>query len=227
MVKKKARIYFQDIGVVIHFLIMLVALVVGVIYFDTMMALVFVAGWVSYIVQEHLVHRFVFHAPAPKNQFWFNVLYRLHYGHHDQIHNVHLLFTPLWFSLALGVVNLAVVSLFLPLPYAIVFVYGGGVASYLLFEWMHLLSHFRSPDRGALTLWVTRRHARHHYIDYHNWYTVSLGGQWIDKIFGSSPKYSEKVDNLRTCGLEPDDDRFIVARLYFGSDTTLGKAGFT
>lgn len=225
MTKKLVATYFQDIGVVIHVLIMTAAICVGVVYHDSWMVLAFVGGWISYVVQEHLVHRFVFHAPAPKSQFWFNALYRLHYGHHDQIHNVHLLFTPLWFSLALGLANIAVMALILPLPHAIVFVYGGGVASYLVFEWMHLLSHFNAPERGRVALYVTRRHARHHYIDHHNWYTVSPGGQWVDKALGSSPEHPEKVSNVRTCGLAPDDPRFVAARAHFGRDSTLREVG--
>jgi len=221
MTKRLLQIYFHDIGVVVHFVIVLGALAVGARYYDQWMIVAFVAGWISYVIQEHLVHRYIFHAPAPKNQFWFNALYRLHYGHHDQIHNVHLLFTPLWFSLGLGLVNIAVMALILPLPHAIVFVYGGGVASYLLFEWMHLISHFNAPNRGKIAMWVTRRHARHHFIDHENWFTVSPGGQWVDQALGASPESPQKIDNVRTCGLEPDDPRLAVARAAYDKDITL------
>ena len=184
-----------------------------------------IGGWFSYLVQEHLVHRFIFHAPAPSNQFWFNALYRLHYGHHDQIHNVRLLFTPLWFSLGLGFANITVVALVLPLPYAIVFVYGGGVAAYLLFEWMHLLSHFRFGNGRPIALWVTRRHAQHHFIDYHSWFTVSPGGNLVDSALGAVPAERVKVPNVRTCGLDENDARLIASRARFGTDNTLATVG--
>ena len=45
----------------------------------------FAMGWSIYVVEEYLVHRFIFHAPAPQRQFLFDLLYRLHYGHHDQV----------------------------------------------------------------------------------------------------------------------------------------------
>lgn len=225
MTKRLLQTYLQDPGVYIHFMILGAALIVGVLNYDHWMLAAFVGGWISYVVQEHLVHRYIFHAPAPKNQFWFNALYRLHYGHHDQVHNVHLLFTPLWFSIGLGIANIAVMALFLPLPHAIVFVYGGGVMSYLVFEWMHLLSHFNAPNRGPVALWVTRRHARHHFIDYENWFTVSPGGQWVDQALGASPDHPEKAPNVRTCGLEPDDPRLIQARVQFGSDMSLRGVG--
>lgn len=225
MTRKLFETYVRDPGVWVHMAIVVTATFVGAYHYDHWMPVVFVGGWISYVVQEHLVHRFVFHAPAPQNPFWFRALYRLHYGHHDQIHNLHLLFTPLWFSLGLGVLNLAVMSIFLPLPHAIVFVYGGGVASYLLFEWMHLLSHFNAPDRGRLALWVTRRHARHHFIDHHKWFTVSPGGQWVDKVLGASPENPSKQENVRTCGLDENDPRLVAARAHFRRDDSLRKVG--
>ena len=71
----------------------------------TSRAWLFVLGWGLYLVEEHLIHRFVFHAPAPRRQFLFDLLYRLHYGHHDQERNRHLLFTPLWFALPMALVT--------------------------------------------------------------------------------------------------------------------------
>ena len=66
----------------------------------------FALGWGLYLLEEHLIHRFVFHAPAPQNQFLFDLLYRLHYGHHDQQRSRHLLFTPLWFALPIALVTI-------------------------------------------------------------------------------------------------------------------------
>ena len=74
----------------------------------------FAIGWASYVVQEHLVHRYLFHAPAPRAQWLVNLLHRMRYGRHDRPRHKHLLFTPLWCSLSIGIVNIAVVSLFLP-----------------------------------------------------------------------------------------------------------------
>ena len=136
-------------------------------------------GWGLYLLEEHLIHRFVFHAPAPRNQFLFDLLYRLHYGHHDQQRSRHLLFTPLWFALPIALVTVAALTLVLPVKSALIAVLGGSVPGYLVFEWLHLTSHFRM-DKGRLGRYVTRRHAKHHNIDYHHWYTVSPGGQLVD-----------------------------------------------
>ena len=40
-------------------------------------------GILAQMLNEYSTHRFLFHWPAPRSQFWFDVLYRVHYGHHD------------------------------------------------------------------------------------------------------------------------------------------------
>lgn len=178
-------------------------------------------GWVLYLAQEHLVHRFIFHAPAPRTQRWFDLLYRLHYGHHDQVWNRHLLFTPLWFAGPLAVANTLALASVLPWNQAAIAVLAGGVPAYLLFEWIHLTSHFRASSKGRLARYVTRRHGQHHFIDHTNWYTVSPGGQLFDKALGADPSEPRVVANPRTCGLVPDDPRLVLSRRRFGLDRSL------
>jgi hypothetical protein len=78
-------------------------------------------------------------------------------------------------------------------------------------------------NKGRLGRYVTRRHARHHYIDHHNWYTVSPGGQLVDAAFGSSPSTYAVVSNVRTCGLDPNDPRLVRSRARFGVDASLAN----
>src|SRR6187200_2328365 len=96
----------------------------------------FALGWSLYVLEEYLIHRFIFHAPAPRQQFLFDLLYRLHYGHHDQVRNKHLLFTPLWFALPMSLLTVGILWLVLPLSDAVIAVLGGGVCAYLMFEWL-------------------------------------------------------------------------------------------
>ena len=177
-------------------------------------------GWGLYLLEEHLIHRFLFHAPPPQRQFLFDLLYRLHYGHHDQVRNRHLLFTPLWFGLAITALTIGALVFVLPVLDTLIAILGGSVCAYLLFEWLHLASHVRMA-KGRLTRAITRRHAKHHYIDHHHWYTVSPGGQLVDKALGSNPASYAVVPNVRTCGLDPDDPRLVRSRARFGLDASL------
>jgi hypothetical protein len=221
--KKKLRIYVADVTVQVMAPLAAIGLWFAIRRGDLVAPGLFALGWGIYVVEEYLVHRFIFHAPAPRRQFLFDALYRLHYGHHDQIANRQLLFTPLWFALALTSLNFAVVSILLPVKDTVIGVCGGGVCAYLLFEWMHLTAHFNASSKGRLGRYVTRRHSKHHFVDYGYWYTVSQGGQLVDRVCGSDPPRRKAVPNVRTCGLPEDDPRFLRSRVRFGLDKSLAN----
>jgi hypothetical protein len=214
------RLYAADPGIRVMGAIGAAGVVLTAVRSDRPVAWLFLLGWGLYLLEEHLIHRFVFHAPAPRQQFLFDLLYRLHYGHHDQVRNRHLLFTPLWFALPVTALTIAGLSLVLPAIDAVIAILGGSVCAYLVFEWLHLTSHVRM-SKGRLTRYITRRHARHHYVDHHHWFTVSPGGQLVDTALGSDPPNPAVVPNVHTCGLDPDDPRLVRSRLRFGSDTSL------
>jgi hypothetical protein len=218
--QKLLRIYIADSGIRVMVLVGAGGLALALTERKLYTVGLFALGWGLYLLEEHLIHRYIFHAPAPRNQFLFNALYRLHYGHHDQARNRDLLFTPLWFALPMALVTASLLAILLPAKHAAIAVLGGGVSGYLVFEWLHLLSHFRTP-KGRLGRYITRRHAKHHNIDYSNWYTVSPGGQIVDAALGSDPAQYSVVPNVLTCGLDPDDPRIAKSRIRFGLDESL------
>jgi hypothetical protein len=219
-VQKRLQIYAGDWGIRVMAVVAAVGLALAVRRGDLSALWLFALGWALYLVEEHLIHRFIFHAPAPQRQFLFDLLYRLHYGHHDQQRSRHLLFTPLWFALPMACVTVGLLSVVLPFEDALIAILSGGVIGYLFFEWLHLTSHFRM-EKGRLGRYVTRRHARHHNIDYDNWYTVSPGGQIVDKALGSDPARYHVVPNVLTCGLDPGDPRLVKSRRRYGLDASL------
>ena len=221
--QKLLRIYASDAAVRVMAVIAAGGVTLAIQQRDLAALGLFALGWGLYLLEEHLIHRFIFHAPAPKRQFLFDLLYRLHYGHHDQQRSRHLLFTPLWFALPLAVLDCAVMAIVLPGEDAVIAVCGGGVCAYLYFEWLHLTSHFKASSKGRLGRYITRRHARHHHIDYSSWYTVSPGGQLVDRALGSDPQHYSVVPRVRTCGLATDDPRLVKSRIRFGSDTSLAN----
>ena len=218
--QKLLRIYTGDVGIRVMVLVGAGGIALAMTQPGLYTLGLFALGWGLYLLEEHLIHRYIFHAPAPRNQFLFDALYRLHYGHHDQARNRDLLFTPLWFALPMALVTASALAILLPVKDAAIAVLGGGVSGYLFFEWLHLLSHFRTP-KGQLGRYITRRHAKHHNIDYSNWYTVSPGGQIVDAALGSDPAKYSVVPNVLTCGLDPDDPRIAKSRIRFGLDESL------
>ncbi len=221
--RKKLGIYFTDPAIPVMATLAAVGVSLAALRGGPIVLALIALGWGLYIVQEHLIHRFIFHAPAPRRQWLFDALYRLHYGHHDQAMNKHLLFTPLWFSLPMTLANVAVIAIVLPFDDAVIAALAGGVAAYLVFEWLHLTSHFRMSSKGRLGRYITRRHGKHHHVDYANWYTVSPGGQLVDQALGADPAEYHVVPNVRTCGLDPDDPRLLKSRTRFGFDASLAN----
>jgi hypothetical protein len=222
-IQKLLRIYSGDQGIRVMAVVAAGGLTLAIFRRDVSALWLFALGWGLYLVEEHVIHRFIFHAPAPRRQFLFDLLYRLHYGHHDQQRNRHLLFTPLWFALPMALITTALLSIVLPLQDALIAILAGGVCGYLVFEWLHLTSHFRMP-KGPLGRYITRRHAKHHNIDYRYWYTVSPGGQLVDAALGSDPSHYGVVPNVLTCGLDRDDPRFVKSRIRFGLDASLNNS---
>jgi len=219
---KLLRLYIDDSGVRVMAALTLVGLLLAVQQPALSTLAAFGAGWALYLVEEHLIHRFIFHMPAPKSQRLFDLVYRLHYGHHDQDRNRHLLFTPLWFSLPASAVTIAAVWLLIPLTQALILVLAGSGSAYLFFEWMHLISHAR-VTKGRLGRHVTRRHAKHHYIDYSQWFNLSPGGEVVDAALGADRAVPDTVSHVRTCGLDPDDPRLVRSRARFGLDASLAN----
>ena len=216
------RIYMADTGIRVMAVIAAGGVTLALMRHDLSALGLFAMGWGLYLLEEHLIHRFLFHAPAPKSQFLFDLLYRLHYGHHDQQRSRHLLFTPLWCALPIAAITVAALAMVLPLESTLIAVLGGSVCGYLVFEWLHLTSHFRMV-KGRLGRYITRRHAKHHNIDYRHWYTVSPGGQLVDSALGSDPAHYGVVPNVLTCGLDKDDPRFVRSRIRYGLDASLNN----
>jgi heme/copper-type cytochrome/quinol oxidase subunit 4 len=219
-VKRLVRVYTEDWGIRVMGVIAVGGVALAVRYADVSILPLIALGWALYVLEEYLVHRFIFHAPAPRSQFLFDLLYRLHYGHHDQQRSRDLLFTPLWFALPIALVTISGLLFVMPVTNALITVGAGSVPAYLWFEWLHLTSHFRM-SKGRLGRYVTRRHAKHHNIDYAYWYTVSPGGQLVDSALGSDPARYSVVPNVLTCGLDQNDPRLVKSRIRYGLDSSL------
>jgi hypothetical protein len=184
---------------------------------------------------EYFLHRHIFHLPPPKKQWQFDIMYQAHYGHHDFPTNVPLFFAPAWISLPVLMINFIVVWLIakvvspeyaLVIPSALVLV--GGVGTFLIYEWFHMTAHL--PVRKTwIERHVTGLHAQHHFRDFKRWFHVSPGGNAIDYLMGTAIDRNElmskqRIEFIKTLGLNPDDPRLIAARLRFAKKYQFDRA---
>lgn len=185
-------------------------------------------GIPAQMLNEYSLHRYLFHLPPPKRQAAFNLLYRLHYGHHDFPTNPDLIFAPLFlvvpvllvnFALVWGVLALAGAAWALGGAAAIVAV-GGGL-TFLAYEWFHTTAHM-PVRKTAIERHVTTLHNQHHFRDFTKWFHVTAGGEVIDRLMGTAIdrdvlKSAQRIEFIRTLGLQPDDPRLVAARARYAN----------
>ena len=186
-------------------------------------------GIMGQMMNEYSIHRYLFHWPAPQNQAWFDLLYRVHYGHHDFPNKPALFFVPVWFAVPVAFLNLVIAYLVLhlyglpdPLIGATTFTFCGGLTTFLFYEWFHMTAH-TNVKKMAVERYVTRLHGMHHFRNYKRWFHVNPGGEVIDRIMGTvipteQIKQQGRLEFLSTLGLAPDDPRLISARRRLGPE---------
>ena len=184
------------------------------------------AGIPAQMMNEYGLHRHVFHLSPPRRQWAFDLLYQAHYGHHDFPTKHKLFFAPIWVSLPMLAVNFALVwgiawlitpTHALILAAAIVLV--GGVGTFLGYEWFHMTAHLTVP-KTRVERHVTTLHNQHHFRDFSKWFHVSPGGEVIDRALGTAiPREAlraqQRIEFIRTLGMNPDDPRLVAARERF------------
>jgi hypothetical protein len=192
-------------------------------------------GVPAQMLNEYSLHRHIFHLPPPKTQWKFDLLYQMHYGHHDFPTNHGLFFVPPWVSLPILVLNFTVffvgaslLGFAAALPIAAAIVLVGGVFTFIVYEWFHMSAHLTVP-KSRVERHVTTLHNQHHFRDFAKWFHVSPGGQVIDKLMGTAIdrealKDQQRIEFIRTLGMSPSDPRLVASRLRFASKYALTDA---
>jgi len=176
-------------------------------------------GIIGQMLNEYSVHRYLFHWPAPRSQFWFDVLYRVHYGHHDFPNKPALFFVPVWFAVPMAMLHVTLAYVVLRLL---------GYENPLI---GHMTAH-TNVRKWAVERYVTRLHGMHHFRNYQRWFHVNPGGEVIDRIMGTAIpdeelKQKGRMQFLSTLGLKPDDPRLISARMRLGPQYNITEQDMT
>lgn len=190
-------------------------------------------GALAQMLNEYSIHRHIFHIAPPKAQWAFNLLYRVHYGHHDFPRCEKLFFVPVWFALPMAAINFglvwgvaALLGLENAFAYAVAIVGVGGLATFLAYEWFHMTAHL-----PVAKTWAERRvaelHSQHHFRDFSKWFHVSPGGEVIDRAMGTAIdrdalREKGRIEFITTLGLVPDDPRLVAARARYAEPMGIG-----
>ncbi|WP_232696846.1 sterol desaturase family protein [Brevibacillus daliensis] len=132
-----------------------------------------IIGMISYATSEYVIHRFLFHLKPPKNPIFLKLLKRLHYDHHVDPNNLHLLFLPVWYSLPLIIITGGIAYL-LTTNLVLTNAFGSGIILFLLYyEWTHYVAHRPVQPLSAWGRWVKKLHLWHHFKNEKYWYGVT------------------------------------------------------
>ncbi|MBE9917405.1 fatty acid hydroxylase [Paenibacillus donghaensis] len=133
----------------------------------------FASGMAAYSAAEYFTHRFLFHIKTPKNPFLLKLIKRLHYDHHVNPNNLHLLFLPVWYTLP----NMAIagaIAYFLTSSLVTTNAFIAGVMVFLLFyEWKHYIAHRPVQPVSPWGRWMKKVHLWHHFKNENYWYGVT------------------------------------------------------
>ncbi|MFU1795209.1 sterol desaturase family protein [Paenibacillus azoreducens] len=133
----------------------------------------FAFGMAAYSAAEYFTHRFLFHIKTPKNPFFLKLIKRLHYDHHVNPNNLHLLFLPVWYTLPNTAIAGAI-AYFLTSSLVITNAFIAGVMIFLLFyEWKHYIAHRPVQPVSPWGRWMKKVHLWHHFKNENYWYGVT------------------------------------------------------
>jgi 4-hydroxysphinganine ceramide fatty acyl 2-hydroxylase len=168
----KEFVTFPD--VIIMFCLFLISAVVTLFHEGLWQSwLSVVIGVCVYTISEYLTHRFVFHMKPPKHPLLLRFMKRIHYDHHVDPNNLHLLFLPIWYSLP-NIIVASIVFYFISgqLDYTLSF--AAGVSGFLLFyEWKHYLAHRPMVPKTPWGRAMKKTHLWHHFKNENFWYGVT------------------------------------------------------
>ena len=140
-------------------------------------------GAIVYALSEYGIHRFVFHMKTPENPFLLKMIKRLHFDHHENQTDLHLLFLPLWFSIPSFAITV-LLAYWITSNLVLTIAFATGLVGYFLFyEWKHFVAHKPLQPLTKLGKEIKKAHLWHHFKNENYWYGVTH--TTIDKTFGT------------------------------------------
>ena len=150
-----------------------------------------------YPLVEYLLHRWVLHARwLYKSRLTASVWKRIHYDHHQNPHDLTVLFGALYTTLP------AILVITLPIGWAIGGVAGAGAAMsagmliFSVYEFCHCVQHLPFTPRNAWLRDIKKRHLAHHFHSERGNYGIT-SGIW-DRVFGTLYGQMREVERSPT-----------------------------
>jgi 4-hydroxysphinganine ceramide fatty acyl 2-hydroxylase len=167
-----------------------------------------VLGMLVYTFGEYMTHRFFFHMKPPKHPTFLKFLKRLHYDHHVEPNELHLLFLPLWYSLP-NILILSGVAYWITKRFVLTNAFVTGIIFFLLFyEWTHYVAHRPIRPLTPWGRWLKKVHMWHHYKNENYWFGVT--NPTFDFLMGTFKDEKDVEKSLTARNLEQKGDSIVM-----------------
>ena len=180
------RAFFTHYSIQVYLVLMVAAAVLAATYAKSWIAPVAAAviTVAIYPLVEYLVHRFVLHSHFMfKSKATSAIWKRIHYDHHQNPHDLSVLFGALYTTLP------TMVIITLPLGWLIAGTSGafaafaGGCAIFTVYEFTHCIQHLPFTPRNRWLRDLKHHHLSHHFHNEHGNYGITT--EAVDRIFGT------------------------------------------
>ena len=143
-----------------------------------------VVTWLLYPIVEYTVHRFLLHSPAMfKSKSTAAVWKRIHFDHHQNPHDLSVLFGALYTTLP------TITLITLPLGAIIAgsagaaAAFAAGCAIFMVYEFVHCVQHLPFTPKIAWLRDLKHHHLSHHFHSEQGNYGIT--NEAVDKVFGT------------------------------------------
>jgi hypothetical protein len=130
-------------------------------------------GALAFFTSEYTTHRFLFHA-SPASVEWLRKLqHRLHYDHHIDPSELHLLVLPVWFTVPVTLLYYGVYLAITRNAALALSLTSGSLAALAYYEWVHYVAHIPFTPVTPFGRWMKKYHLWHHFKNEHLWFGVT------------------------------------------------------
>ena len=191
------RAFFTYYAIQVYLAIALAVWIAALVVMDSLWQPL-VAGAVTvaiYPLIEYLIHRFVLHSTGLfKHKSTAKVWKRIHYDHHQNPHDLAVLFGALYTTLPTIAVIALPVGWLLAGPAGALAAFGTACVVFCVYEFVHCVQHLPFTPKSAWLRNLKKRHLAHHFHSEHGNYGITTN-LW-DHVFGTF--YAQPRDTPRS-----------------------------
>ena len=130
-------------------------------------------GALAFFTSEYTTHRFLFHASPARIEWLRKLQHRLHYDHHIDPSELHLLFLPLWFTIPVTLLYFGVYVAITRNAAIALSLTSGSLLALAYYEWVHYVAHIPFTPVTPFGRWMKKYHLWHHFKNEHLWFGVT------------------------------------------------------